>query len=357
MTDDLKPAKLGYRMPPEWSKHSATQLHWPHNRSTWPGKTLAAVKRVYVQIIAALTQFEPVYLFVSNIELKRVAFATLKEHTSDIDFDNLHWVVVPLNDVWARDCGPIFIQKKNHPNEIAITDWEYNAWGGKYPPFEADNQLPGFISEKFNLPRFQPNMVLEGGSIDINSRGDLLTTESVLLNPNRNPKLSRTQIESKLKDYLGVRNIIWLGKGLKGDDTDGHIDDLARFLNDNTILTTRANDPENPNYYVLEDNYQRLLSARSIEGNSFEIVSLPLPETRSPIPTVDGSELVPASYANFYICNGGVLVPLYDDEADGQALELFEHYFPNRKIVGINCKDLVWGQGSIHCITQQWYGV
>jgi agmatine deiminase len=355
-TKNRTPAELGYHMPAEWERHSATQLHWPHNRSTWPGKSLDAVERVYLEIIAALTRSEPVYVFAANDRIQQRAQKLLDRSNLSIDFKNLRWIIRPINDIWARDCGPIFVRKTDDSDDVAITDWEYNAWGGKYPPFDDDNRLPEFISNEFELPRYTAGMVLEGGSIEVNGVGDLLTTESVLLNPNRNPELSKSDIEKKLYDYLGAQNIIWLGEGLQGDDTDGHIDDLARFLNPQTILTVRTKESD-PNYTVLEENYERLCSARSVTGASFAIETLPLPQTQTSIPTVDGSEYVPASYANFYIANQAVLVPLYDDKTDGQALELFRHYFPDRDIVGIPCGDLVWGQGSIHCITQQWYGI
>ncbi|MDZ7714692.1 MAG: agmatine deiminase family protein [Balneolaceae bacterium] len=258
----------------------------------------------------------------------------------------------PTNDVWARDCGPIFV--KNEEDEFVITDWEYNAWGGKYPPFEDDNKLPAYFADKYDIKLFEPGMVLEGGSIETNGNGILLTTESVLLNPNRNPDLSKEEIEKKLKEYLGVHKIIWLKEGLKGDDTDGHIDDLSRFLNENTILTMVAEEGD-VNYQALHTNFKILREATDLNGEPFNIETLPLPETKIEGTTVDGSEYVPASYANFYIANGVVLVPTYDVRYDEMALDLFENYFPERDVVGIPCADLVWGQGSIHCITQPWY--
>jgi agmatine deiminase len=273
------------------------------------------------------------------------------------------WIYqVPVNDVWARDCGPIFLKRisgggNGSAPEYLISNWEYNAWGEKYPPFDADNALPAWFSHTFQIPMVEPGMVLEGGSIDTNGEGVLLTTESVLLNENRNPGLNRHEIEQTLKHWLGMEKVIWLGEGLAGDDTDGHIDDLSRFLNRNTILTMITDDEGDVNYKALNENFQRLKNARDQLGEPFNIVTLPLPATKIEGTTVDGSEYVPASYANFYIANGVVLVPLYDSRYDRQALDLFKTYFPDREIIGIECADLVWGQGSIHCITQQLYGV
>ena len=259
----------------------------------------------------------------------------------------------PINDVWARDCGPIFVKDGN---SFMITNWEYNAWGEKYPPWDSDNTIPEFISELFGIKKVSTKMVLEGGSIDVNGVGDLLTTESVLLNPNRNPGMSKDEIEHNLKNYLGVENIIWLKSGLAGDDTDGHIDDLTRFLNEETVLTMVCEDENDINYKALQENLAILQSATLKNGGKLNIETLPLPKTKIEGTTVDGSEFVPASYANFYVANGCVLVPLYDERYDQQALDLFKKYFPDREIIGIDCADLVWGQGSIHCITQQLYG-
>lgn len=342
-------------MPPEWHPHSGTQLHWPANRETWPGMRLERVERVYLDIIETLHKFEPVHLFVPDEGYKEKVMSFLS--TRSVDFNRITFHIHPINDVWARDCGPIFIRRKENGNEdFAITDWQYNAWGGKYPPFEDDNKLPKYVADKYGITRFDPEMVLEGGSIEVNGEGVLMTTESVLLNPNRNPDLSKKEIEKRLKAYLGVRKIIWLKNGLAGDDTDGHVDDLSRFLDPGTILTMVVDDPSDVNYEALQKNLEILKQVRDIHGNLFTIETLPLPKTKIEGTTVDGSEYVPASYANFYIANGAVLVPLCDDRYDEQALDLFNIYFPDREIIGIPCADLVWGQGSIHCISQQWYG-
>lgn len=277
----------------------------------------------------------------------------------NINIQQITFHLQPINDVWARDCGPVFIRriKNNGDEEFAITDWDYNAWGGKYLPFGDDDRLPEYFASRYSLQRFVTDMVLEGGSIDNNGEGVLMTTESVLLNPNRNPRLSKNDISKRLKGYLGMEKIIWLKGGLAGDDTDGHIDDVARFLNEGTILAMTADDPDDVNYKALETNLEILEKAKDLHGNTFSIETLPMPETKIDGTTVDGSEYVPASYANFYVANDVVLVPLYDERYDDEAMELFEFYFPDRKVIGIQCADLVWGQGSIHCITQQLYGI
>lgn len=343
-------------MPAEWHPHAGTQMHWPVNRETWPGVRMERVQRVYLDVIETLHKYEPIHLLVEDEGYREKIISLLA--TRSIDLENIIFHIQPTNDVWARDCGPIFIRREiDGKEEFAIADWEYNAWGKKYPPYDDDNHLPEYFSQKFNIPLFKPGMVLEGGSIETNGEGVLITTESVLLNKNRNPDLTKNQIEYKLKEYLGIDKIIWLKKGLAGDDTDGHVDDLTRFLDKGTLLTMIVDDPDDVNYEALEANLEILERAKDIHGNTFSIETLPLPATKIEGTTVDGSEYVPASYANFYIANGAVLVPTYDTRYDQEALDLFESYFPTREVIGIPCSDLVWGQGSIHCITQQLYGI
>jgi len=346
------PSQSKYFKPAEWLHHAATQLHWPSNRRTWPGERLARVEEVYCRIIEELHFFEPIHLFVESLEVRNRVMQKLSLKAVDLDRIIIHQQ--KINDVWARDCGPIFVKTEEG---FAITDWGYNAWGEKYPPWEDDNSLPEYIANKFNVDRLEPDMILEGGSIDVNGEGALLTTESVLLNENRNPNLSKEEIEQRLKRYLGVEQIIWLKRGLAGDDTDGHIDDITRFLNKDTVMTMVCEDEKDVNYDALQENLEILRSVTLKNGKPLNIETLPLPQTRIEGTTVDGSEYVPASYANFYIANGVVLVPTYDKRNDEQALELLRKYFPTRKVIGIDCADLVWGQGSIHCITQQWYGI
>lgn len=344
----------GYRMPAEWHTHSATLMIWPHNEETWPGKRLDAVEKVYRNIIRTLLKYEPVVLLVTNTDVKQRAVSILGDVSSLSHPLDIHHV--PVNDVWARDSGPIFIRNEQE-NSVRLTNWEFNSWGGKYEPWDDDNKIPHYISDAFNIDGYSPCKVLEGGSIETNGNGLFLTTESVLLNPNRNQAPVKHELETYLRDYLGAEKVIWLKEGLKGDDTDGHIDDLSRFVNDNTLVTTLTEDESSPNHDVLYENLRILFSSTDVQGDALNVVTLPLPETKISDTTVDGSEHVPASYANFYIANGAVLVPLYDSRKDQQALDIFESLFPDRTIEGIQCSDLVWGQGSIHCITQQLYGI
>ncbi len=382
-----------------------TLLTWPDNRETWPGIRLNRVEHVYADILEALTPHENVLLLVANEDAQQAAASMIQNR--NVDWNRVRLVRMPTNDVWIRDYGPITLlreqlsgqevdqnmlestdsgqldvpqsdwqvgQKTGHQTahqghrypekqtrsarenkvrDMVMCDWGYNAWGGKYPPFEDDDAIPGKLAELLDYPLVSPGMILEGGSIEVNGAGFLLTTESVLLNPNRNPEMSRFQIEKNLRKYLGVDKVLWLKRGLRGDDTDGHIDDLARFVGPQTIVTSVSEDPSDPNYEVLKENREILANATDCKGVPFEVIELPMPSTRIDGTTVDGSEYVPASYANFYIANECVLVPLYDDRYDDQVLKLFRKLFPKRTIKGIPCKDLVWGQGSIHCITQQ----
>ena len=256
----------------------------------------------------------------------------------------------PTNDAWCRDHGPCFIQRDSAGRrEEAIVDWGYNAWGGKYPPFDRDDVIPTRIGDRYGIPVFHPGLVMEGGSLDVNGQGTLLTTESCLLNPNRNPGRSREEIEQALKDYLGVTNVLWLGDGIEGDDTDGHVDDLTRFTDARTVVTVVEEDPQDRNHEPLKENLERLRAMRDQDGQPFRVVTLPMPRAM----WVEDQRL-PASYANFYIANNVVLMPLYDPARDEQARHTLEDLFPTRRVIGINSVDLVWGLGSFHCVTQQW---
>jgi agmatine deiminase len=256
----------------------------------------------------------------------------------------------PTNDAWCRDHGPIFVHRQSAgKTEEAILDWGYNAWGGKYPPYDLDDVIPTRIGRELGIPVYYPGMVLEGGSIDVNGRGTLLTTEACLLNPNRNPQLDREAIEASLRRHLGVRNILWLGDGIAGDDTDGHIDDLTRFVDPTTVVTVVEEDPADQNHEPLQKNLERLRTMRDQDGTPLRVVTLPMPR-----PIHQEGQRLPASYANFYIANGLVLLPTYDPERDAEAQATLQGLFPGRDVVGIDCTDLVWGLGAFHCVTQQW---
>lgn len=346
------PRDLGFQMPAEWHEHSATLFAWPHNRSTWPNERLDRVEAVYQTLIITLSRYEPVLVVAANKNVYQRVNTFLAQ--SDANSSNISVIIFPNNDNWVRDSGPIMIKKNS---EFAVTDWLYNAWGEKYSPWDSDNKLPFHIANKFNLRRFKVDMVLEGGSIETNGDGLFLTTESVLLNPNRNPHLTKEEIEGYLKNYLGAEKIIWLKNGLEGDDTDGHVDDLSRFVDKSTVVTCFTDDKSDVNYQSLKENYEILKNSTDAEGNRLEIIKLPMPKTKIDGTTFDGSEYVPASYANFYIGNDVILLPVYDEKYDQKVIEMFKKLFTDRTVEAIPCADLVWGQGSIHCITQQLYGI
>jgi agmatine deiminase len=333
-------------MPAEWATHKSTWFSWPHNTDTWPmdGKYQAMIK-AYCEIISTLAKYEEVNINVGDAQLETKAKFFLKENGNS-DLSNIKFHHFKTNDAWCRDHGPIFVKDENNKN-IAL-DWEYNAWGGKYPPFDDDNKIPSLVANYRNIPLFSPKIIMEGGSLEVNGKGTLLTTKACLLNKNRNPHLSQTQIEEYLQKYLGVVNILWLNDGIIGDDTDGHIDDLSRFTDENTIVTVVESNPKDENYEILQENLHTLKTLKDQEGNPFKIVELPMPEA-----VIQDELRLPASYANFLIANGVVLVPIFKDKNDMLALKILQSLFPDRKVIGINCRELVWGLGTIHCLSQQ----
>jgi agmatine deiminase len=340
------PASLGYRMPAEWEPHEATWLSWPHKEASWPGR-FEPIPAVFVELTKLLTDSELVRINVADEDFAERVRGLLK--AGDVNLDRVRFHLNPTDDAWCRDHGPIYVVRdRDGKRERAINDWGYNAWGGKYLPCDNDDVVPTRIAQEMGEVLFQPNIVMEGGSIDVNGRGTLLTTEACLLNPNRNPHLNQSQIEQYLKDYLGVTNILWLGDGIVGDDTDGHVDDLTRFVSANTVVTVLEDDPQDENYALLKENYDRLLTMKDQDDNPLRVVTLPMPGVRH----ID-DQRVPMSYANFYIANNSVLVPTYRHANDAKACEILQSLFPNRKVIGLDCWDLIWGLGSIHCVTQQ----
>ncbi len=331
-------------MPAEWEPHEATWLAWPHKEESWPG-LFEAIPYVWGEIVRALVPSEEVRILVANEEMEHLARGVLRQ--ASIPVERVRFFHVPTDDAWIRDHGPIFLLNRAD-RRLAIADWEYNAWGGKYSPWAQDNAVPQRIAEIFDLPVARPGMVLEGGSIDVNGRGTLLTTESCLLNPNRNPDLTRAAIEQKLRNYLGAHHILWLGEGIVGDDTDGHVDDIARFVAPRRVVAVVTEDRSSPDYAALADNFERLQYMRDQDGHPLEVVPLPLPD-----PVFHEGQQLPASYANFYIANGAVLVPIFGVRQDQEALSLLQTLFPTRRVVGIHCRELIWGLGAIHCVTQQ----
>jgi agmatine deiminase len=342
----LTPAQLGYAMPAEWAPHRGTWLSWPHKEASWPGK-FEPVPGIFAQMVQLLSAGEEVHINVRDAAMEAEARAVLRPGTR---LDRVHFHHFPTNDAWCRDHGPIFVQRATPGGrEQAIVDWGYNAWGDKYPPYDLDDVIPTLVGREFGIPVFHPGIIMEGGSIDVNGEGTLLTTEACLLNPNRNPSLSRSQVEGYLRDYLGVRKILWLGDGIEGDDTDGHVDDLTRFVGPRTVVTVVEDDPADTNYEPLQENLKRLATMTDQDGRSLEVIPLPMPRRLEH----EGQRL-PASYANFYIGNAVVLLPTYDAKRDGEVIATLQRLFPTRRVVGIDCTDLVWGLGAFHCVSQQW---
>ena len=334
-------------MPAEWEPHAATWLAWPHNTETWPDNLLDDVQAIYLQLLTILQRQETVHLLVNDAATATHVQRLLAQ--DGFDHPNVVMHTRRTVDAWLRDSGPTFlIAPEQRAAPVALVDWRFTAWGAKYPEMLADDDLPRSIATHLALPRFRPGIVLEGGAIDVNGRGSCLTTEQCLLHPNRNPHLSRQQIERVLHRYLGVQHVIWLGEGIAGDDTDGHVDDIARFVNPTTVVCALSEDPSDPNSACLQDNYQRLQVATDQAGRPLDVIPLPMPGGIG-----SEAEPLPASYANFYIANGVVLVPTYDHPHDQDALRILQALFPDRRVIGIPCEPLVWGLGALHCITQQ----
>ena len=336
------PAQLGYHMPAEWEPHVATWLSWPRREGISFPDSFDRVLPTLRAMVEALIESENVCINVCNGAHEAEARQVLR----GLSMEQITFHRIPTNEPWCRDHGPIFLTREKEPR-LAIVDWDYNAWGNKYPPFDLDEVVPTRVAEIFDVPVFYPRMILEGGAIEINGAGALLTTESCLLNKNRNPDFSRQAIEKRLRDYVGVREILWLGDGIAGDDTDGHIDDLARFVSERKVVTVMEEDRDDENFEPLQKNLARLREMK-IDNNKIDIVTLPMPRK-----IVREDLRLPASYANFYVANRSVLVPTFADPADEAALSILQRCFPTRRVVGIDCRELIWGLGTFHCLTQQ----
>jgi agmatine deiminase len=344
MSAKKTPASLGFHMPAEWETQDAVWLSWPHNLQTWPGQ-FRPIPGIFAGIVVQISRFENVRINCAlglQVRAKRLCVR------AGADMSRVTFYNHPTNDAWCRDHGPIFV-KNDRTGEVAITDWMHNAWGGKYPPYDLDNKIPPLVAKKLKMRRFEKNMVLEGGSIDVNGEGLLLTSEQCLLNKNRNPDLSREQIEQNLQDYLGVKQVLWVGEGIVGDDTDGHIDDITRFFKPDGFVTAIESNKRDPNHRLLADNLERLKDFRTPAGRKFDIVSLPMPK-----PFGFRGQQVPASYANFLIINGAVLVPQFrQKKRDAEVCAILADCFKGREIVPIDCFQLIWGLGTLHCLSQQ----
>lgn len=333
----------GYRFPAEWEPHEATWLSWPHaDGISFPG-CYEEILPTYLELIQNIAASEKVYLNVRDAHEEKLVRDRFPQGLPA----SLRFFYIPTNEPWCRDHGPIFLTSDRDQKQL-ILDWGYNAWGGKYPPFDLDDDVPTRVGQALQIPSQKISMVLEGGSIDTNGAGTLLTTESCLLNPNRNPSLSKEIIEEQLRHYLGVRQILWLGNGIEGDDTDGHVDDLTRFVSHDTVVTVVEENRQDTNYEPLQENYRRLQEMKLWDGRPLKVVKLPMPA-----PVIQEDSRLPASYANFYITNQSVLLPVFSDRNDTIAVNTLKKVFPMRKIVPIDCRKLVWGLGTFHCLTQQ----
>lgn len=338
------PNFLNYSFPAEWEKHEATWLTWPYLDDSFPGK-LEAVYPSYLEFIRQISLGEKVRINVPD-EHQKVVLTQMLELV-DIDCNQVEMFIHPSNDVWCRDHGPAFVVNALAKEKKAIVSWEFNAWGGKYPA-DLDNQIPDKIARHFGLPIFHPGIVMEGGSVEFNGKGTILTTEACLLNKNRNSHLTKVQIEKYLYDYYGVQQILWLNDGIAGDDTDGHIDDITRFVNDDTVITAVETNECDENYQPLQENLENLKKMRLWNEKQLNIIELPMPN-----PQYWEGRRLPASYANFYISNASVIVPTFRCVQDDIALDIISAAFPGRDVIGIDSVDIVWGLGSFHCLSQQ----
>ena len=333
----------GFAMPAEWQKHDAVWLAWPYDPTTFPDR-VERVEATYVQIVKEIHESEEVNLLVIDEPTRKKVVALFSKAT--VNLDRVHIHVSDYADVWFRDYGPIFVRNPRH--ELAMIHWDFNSWGEKYETLLKDKEIPDVINKEMAIRCFKPGIVLEGGSIDVNGEGTLLTTEQCLLNSNRNPDLNKQKIEQYLSEYLGVCHFIWLKRGILGDDTDGHIDDLARFVGPSTIVCAFEDNENDADYDALKENYDLLCQSVDQNGKPLRIIKLPMPKVVS-----DEGYRLPASYTNFYIGNTKVLMPIFDHPNDKKALAILQELFLTRKVVGICCKDLVYGFGTLHCISQQ----
>ncbi|HEY5325561.1 MAG TPA: agmatine deiminase family protein [Mucilaginibacter sp.] len=338
------PKQNGFHFPAEWHPHNATWLSWPHNEGSWPGK-IGLIYPKYCAFIKVLTEGELVRINVADEQME--AFAMQHLQVAGVDLKRVEFFHFATNDAWCRDHGPAFLINPETKQKV-IVDWGYNAWGGKYPPFDLDDVIPAKIGGRLGLPVYHPGIVMEGGSVDFNGKGVVLTTTACLLNKNRNPHLNQQQVEGYLQNYYGIEQVLWLGDGIVGDDTDGHIDDIARFVNDDTVVTVVEENKNDENYHILQQNLQTLKTMRLLNGKQLNIVELPMPGA-----VIYQGQRLPASYANFYIANSALVVPTYRSKNDEKALAILQTCFPERKVVGIDSTDIIWGLGSFHCLSQQ----
>ncbi|HUB61491.1 MAG TPA: agmatine deiminase family protein [Puia sp.] len=343
----LTPREQGYFFPAEFARHRATWLSWPHKEASWPGK-IHTIYPNYSRFVRELTSGEEVCINVKDAAMEASAVGHLE--VAGVEMSRVRFFHFPTNDAWCRDHGPAFLINPAAAagSRKVIVDWNYNAWGNKYPPFDLDDDIPTHIGKALGLPVYYPGIIMEGGSVEFNGAGTLITSTCCLLNPNRNPTLDRERIEDFLGEYYGVGQILWVSAGIVGDDTDGHIDDTVRFVNEDTVVTVIEEDSRDENYQLLQDNLAELSRMRLVNGKQLNIVELPMPSA-----VVYEDQRLPASYANFYIANGSVIVPTYRCDNDERALSILQGCFPGRRVVGIDSTDIIWGLGSFHCLSQQ----
>ena len=341
----MTPKQLGYYFPAEFAPHQSTWLSWPHKEASWPGK-IHTIFPSYVAFIKTLVRFEEVNINVCDEAMK--LSATLLLQDAGVDMSRVHFYMHPTNDAWCRDHGPAFLLNKQDPSKKAIVDWNYNAWGNKYPPFDLDDVIPTKIGKSLGLDVFHPGIIMEGGSVDFNGAGTVITSTACLLNPNRNPHLNQSQIEQYLMDYYGQEQVLWVDEGIVGDDTDGHIDDTVRFVNEDTVITVIEENRKDENYALLQHNLKQLHTMRLLNGKQLNIVEIPMPDD-----VIWEDQRLPASYANFYIANQQVIVPTYKCSKDDEVLSSIQACFPGREVIGIDSTDIIWGLGSFHCLSQQ----
>lgn len=339
------PKELGYYFPAEFALHTATWLSWPHKAASWPGK-IQTIYPNYALFIKELIRGETVCINVLDEAMKNFAIKVLNK--ANVDLNKVNFFYHPTNDAWCRDHGPAFLINPNAEQKKIIVDWNYNAWGNKYPPYDLDDVIPTLIGKQFDYPVYYPGIIMEGGSVEFNGTGSLMSSTACLLNPNRNPHLNQQQIEEYLMNYYGVEQILWVDEGIVGDDTDGHIDDTVRFVNEDTVIAVVEEKKDDQNYALLQHNLKQLKQMRLLNNKQLNIVELPMPDD-----VVYEEQRLPASYANFYIANQSIIVPTFRSPKDDKALSIIQSCFPERKVVGIDSTDIIWGLGSFHCLSQQ----
>ena len=339
------PKASGFTFPAEWHPHRATWLTFPHNEASWQGDRLYKIYPQYLAFIKAISQGENVGIVANDEKLKEFIIAELDKIS--VDLSKIEFVIKPTNDAWCRDHGPAFLINPETKQKM-IVDWGHNAWGGKYPPYDDDNRTPQAIARYLDLPFVTPGIIMEGGSVEFNGAGSLLTSKSCLLNQNRNAHLNQSQIEEYLSEYYGIDQVLWVEAGIAGDDTDGHIDDTTRFISEDTVIAAVEYDPNDENYEILQTNLNMMKDMRLLNGKQLNIIEVPMPKA-----VIIDNFRTPGSYANFLMCNTGVIVPVFNNPNDQVAIDILEKAMPDRKIIPLDATEIIWGQGSFHCLSQQ----